>query len=77
MTSTERERELFEAVVREKWPEPVAWRDPKNILPSQGCTYEESIAKRWAHIYTEPLYTEQQVRQLLGTNNHTNNSTNS
>ncbi|MDH1765115.1 hypothetical protein N5D37_05255 [Comamonas aquatica] len=46
-------------------PEPVAWRDPKNILPSQGCTYEKSTAKKWAHIYTEALYTEQQVRDLL------------
>lgn len=49
-------------------PEPVAWRDPKNFLPSQGCTYEKSTAKKWAHIYTEPLYTEQQVRDLLAAN---------
>lgn len=46
-------------------PEPAAWRDPKNFLPSQGCTYEKSTAKKWAHIYTEALYTEQQVREML------------
>ena len=50
-------------------PEPAAWRDPKNFLPSQGCTYEKSTAKKWAHIYTEPLYTEQQVRELLAAQN--------
>lgn len=51
-----------------KFPEPVAWRDPKNFLPSQGCTYEKSTAKKWAHIYTEALYTEQQVRELMAAN---------
>ena len=50
-------------------PEPAAWRDPKNFLPSQGCTYEKSTAKKWAHIYTEALYTEQQVRDLLAAAN--------
>ena len=46
-------------------PEPAAWRDPTNLQPSQGCTYMRAIHEKWPHIYREPLYTEQQVRDLL------------
>ena len=46
-------------------PEPAGWRDPTNLLPSQGCTYMRAIHEKWPHIYREPLYTEQQVRALL------------
>lgn len=46
-------------------PEPAGWRDPTNLQPSQGCTYMRAIHEKWPHIYREPLYTEQQVRDLL------------
>lgn len=36
--------------------EPVAWRDPKNIDPGQGCTYDKAKHEKWPHIYTQPLY---------------------
>lgn len=46
-------------------PEPAGWRDPTNLLPSQGCTYMRAIHEKWPHIYREALYTEQQVIDLL------------
>ena len=46
-------------------PEPAGWRDPSNLLPSQGCTCMRAIHGKWQHIYRELLYIEQQVRALL------------
>jgi|GEM_PF-5976066 len=39
-----------------KAQEPVAWRDPKNSDPGQGCTYDVEKHKKWPHIYTQALY---------------------
>jgi hypothetical protein len=36
----------------------VAWRDPSNVEPGQGCTYDKSVADKWPHIYRQPLYAE-------------------
>ncbi len=36
--------------------EPVAWRDPTNTNPGQGCTYDKATQAQWPHIYREPLY---------------------
>jgi len=38
-------------------PEPVAWRDPKNMDPGQSVTFDRSVMERWPHIYKQPLYT--------------------
>ena len=46
-------------------PEPVAWRDPTNLSTEQSCTYQKWKRESWPHIYTQALYTEQQVRDLL------------
>ena len=37
--------------------EPVAWRDPTNIDPGQGCTYTKERREKWPHIYRQALYT--------------------
>ena len=37
--------------------EPVAWRDPTNIDPGQGCTYSKERREKWPHIYRQALYT--------------------
>jgi len=37
--------------------EPVAWRDPTNIDPGQGCTYKKEWREKWPHIYRQALYT--------------------
>lgn len=37
--------------------EPVAWRDPTNIDPGQGCTYSKERREKWPHIYMQALYT--------------------
>jgi hypothetical protein len=44
--------------------EPVAWRDPKNINPGQGCTYDLAAHIRWPHIYSQPLYAAPPLRTL-------------
>ena len=36
--------------------EPVAWRDPSNSEPGQGCTYDKDVAAKWPHIYKQPLF---------------------
>jgi hypothetical protein len=48
--------------------EPVAWRDPTNVKPGQGCTYEREVANKWPHIYSQPLYAHPQPakREPLG-----------
>lgn len=40
--------------------EPVAWRDPSNIDPSQSVTFDKMKALKWPHIYRQPLYTHPQ-----------------
>lgn len=37
--------------------EPVAWRDPSNSCPAQGCTYDKVKAAGWPHIYRQELFT--------------------
>ena len=34
----------------------VAWRDPSNIEPAQGCTYSRETAEKWPHLFSQPLY---------------------
>lgn len=36
--------------------EPVAWRDPSNLDPSQSVTFLKERHLRWPHIYSQPLY---------------------
>jgi hypothetical protein len=36
--------------------DPVAWRDPTNTNPGQGCTYKRAVHEKWPHIYTQALY---------------------
>jgi len=35
--------------------EVVAWRDPSNSDPGQGCTYDKAVHEKWPHIYRQPL----------------------
>jgi hypothetical protein len=44
--------------------QPVAWRDPKNHDPGQGCTYSSNIANKWPHIYSQPLYASPQAQPM-------------
>lgn len=37
--------------------EPVAWRDPSNMCDDQSFTLSRERAKKWPHIYKQPLYT--------------------
>lgn len=39
--------------------EPVAWRDPTNTDPGQGCTYDKAKRNNWPHLYAQPLYAAQ------------------
>lgn len=43
---------------------PVAWRDPANVEPGQGCTYKQDVAKKWPHIYKQALYSSPQSSPL-------------
>ena len=45
-----------EQKLKERMGEPVAWRDPSNISPEQGCTYQKAVSEAWPHIYTQALY---------------------
>ena len=40
--------------------EPVAWRDPSNSDPGQGCTYDKAKHEQWPHIYKQPRYAEKE-----------------
>ena len=61
---TQSELERFAALVRAaalaEQQEPVAWRDPTNSDPGQGCTYDKAVHEKWPHIYKQPLYTAPQ-----------------
>ncbi len=37
--------------------EPMAWRDPSNMCDDQSFTLSRERAKKWPHIYKQPLYT--------------------
>ena len=45
--------------------QPVAWRDPSNTDPGQGCTYVPAVRDKWPHIFTQPLYTTPPAQQPL------------
>jgi hypothetical protein len=40
--------------------EPNAWRDPTNCDPAQSVTFTKSIAEKWPHVFSMPLYAEPQ-----------------
>ena len=45
--------------------EPVAWRDPSNAYPGQGCTYKKAIHEKWPYIYSQALYTAPPRREWV------------
>lgn len=46
---------------RQPASEPVAWRDPSNSDPGQGCTYDKTKQEQWPHIYKQPLYAGKEI----------------
>lgn len=47
---------VLEATIEEPSDEPVAWRDPTNPNPEQGCTYTKLAHEKWPHVFRQALY---------------------